>query len=119
MAEHNEFGKLAEEMACDLLSKKGFAILERNFFYDRAEVDIIAKKDNFIVGVEVKARSTPFFGNPEEFISKKKIKLLVKAMNEYMQRFDIDYEVRFDVVSIIKSNGSFNIEHLEDAFYHF
>lgn len=119
MAEHNEFGKVAEEMACNFLLEKGYKILERNFFYDRAEVDIIAGKGNFIIGVEVKARSTSFFGSPEEFVGKSKIKLLVKAMNEYVQRIESDKEVRFDIISIVKSKQSVSIEHLEDAFYHF
>ncbi|WP_340201582.1 YraN family protein [Ascidiimonas sp. W6] len=119
MAEHNEFGKIAEEMACVHLQKKGYEVLERNFFYDRAEVDIIAKKEDLIVCVEVKARSSSDFGNPQDFISQKKIKLLVKAMNEYVNRLEIEVEVRFDVVAIVKSRSNFSIEHLENAFYHF
>lgn len=119
MADHNEFGSKAEEMACKYLEKKGYAILERNFFYDKAEVDIIAAKDMFIIGVEVKARSTSFFGNPQEFITKKKIGLLVKAMNEYVLRNDIDKEVRFDIIGIVKSKQDYVIEHVENAFYHF
>jgi putative endonuclease len=119
MAEHNKFGANAEEMACTYLKKKGYKILERNYFYDRAEVDIIAMKDEVLVGVEVKARSTDYFGDPQEFITRKKIKLLVKAMDEYVQRLEIDKEVRFDIVAIVKSQSGYEIEHLEDAFYHF
>jgi putative endonuclease len=119
MAEHNKFGANAEEMACAYLKKKGYKILERNYFYDRAEVDIIAMKDEVLVGVEVKARSTDYFGDPQEFITRKKIKLLVKAMDEYVQRLEIDKEVRFDIVAIVKSQSGYEIEHLEDAFYHF
>ena len=91
MAEHNKFGANAEEMACTYLKKKGDKILERNYFYDRADVDIIAMKDEVLVGVEVKARSTDYFGDPQEFITRKKIKLLVKAIYEYVQTVTLIY----------------------------
>ncbi|XLS29540.1 YraN family protein [Flavobacteriaceae bacterium M23B6Z8] len=119
MAQHNELGKKAETLACDYLLNKGYAILERNFIYDHAEVDIIARKDKTVVCVEVKARSTAEFGNPQDFINTKKIKLLVKAMNEYVSSLEDDVEVRFDIIAILHVKNAFSIEHLEDAFYHF
>lgn len=119
MAQHNEFGKKAEEIACEYLLKRDYILLERNFIYDRAEVDIIVQKGNIIVCVEVKARSSADFGNPQDFINTKKIKQLVKVMNEYVKELEGDLEVRFDVIAILKSKNTFSVEHLEDAFYHF
>jgi len=40
-------------------------------------------------------------------------------MNEYVLKKDLNVEVRFDIVAITKNKGSFNIEHLEDAFLYF
>ncbi|QLE00754.1 YraN family protein [Galbibacter sp. BG1] len=119
MATHNEFGKKAEKMAVELLKSKGYDILEINYFYDRAEVDIIAAINNRIVAVEVKARSSSFFGDPQSFVNKKKIKLMVKAMDFYLNENNIDLETRFDIVAVVKNKDKYEIEHIEDAFYHF
>ncbi len=119
MAEHNALGKKGEQLAIDFLLKKGYDILERNYRYLKSEIDIIAKIEDILVVVEVKTRSTPEFGNPQEFVKPKQIQSLVKAINNYIEENDLDVEVRFDIVAIIKNKLGTNIEHLEDAFYHF
>lgn len=119
MAEHNNLGLKGERIAQEQLLKKGFVIKERNWRFKKAEVDIIAENEDFIIAVEVKTRSTADFGNPQDFVSKKKIKLLVEAMNEYVISNNIDKEVRFDIIALTKEKDSFKIEHLEDAFLHF
>lgn len=119
MAVHNEFGKLGEQHAADFLLKKGYTILERNYRFDKAEIDIIAKTENTICVIEVKSRSTDVFQNPEDSVSGKKIKLLVKAINNYIYENDLDAEVRFDIITILKKGKSLAITHFEDAFYHF
>ena len=119
MAQHNELGNWGEDMAVDFLVEKGYEIQERNWRFQKAEVDIISKIGNILVAVEVKTRSTDYFGNPQDFIKPKKIKLLVKAIDEYVVRNDLDVEVRFDVIAIIKTEKEIKIQHLEDAFFHF
>ena len=119
MAEHNELGNWGEDTAVDLLVKKGYEVIERNWRFQKAEVDIIAQIENTLVAVEVKTRSTDYFGNPQDFIKPKKIKLLVKAVDEYVNRNDLDVDVRFDVIAITKTDKEIKIEHLEDAFFHF
>ncbi|UGS23550.1 YraN family protein [Flavobacterium channae] len=119
MAEHNDLGKLGEELAADYLEKNGYDILETNWIFDKAEIDIIAQKDAVLAVVEVKTRSSLEFGSPQEFVKPKKIQLLVKAVNEYITQNDLEVEVRFDIISIYKENGTFQIEHIEEAFYYF
>ena len=119
MAEHNELGKLGEELAVEFLQKEGYEILETNWIFQKAEIDIIAQKDDIITAVEVKTRSSLEFGLPQEFVKSKKIQLLIKAMNEYVISNDFDANVRFDVISIYKNAKKVEIEHLIDAFYHF
>jgi putative endonuclease len=119
MAEHNDLGKLGEELAVDFLEKNGYEILDTNWTYDKAEIDIIAKKETILAVVEVKTRSSLDFGLPQEFVKPKKIQLLVKAINEYVNQNDLDLEVRFDIVAIHKENPNFVIEHIEEAFYYF
>lgn len=119
MAEHNELGKLGEEMAADYLQKQGYEILETNWVFQKAEIDIIAQKGNILAVVEVKTRSTLDFGLPQDFVKPKKIQLLVKAINEYIIQNDLDVEVRFDIIGIYKNKDTFQTEHLESAFFHF
>lgn len=119
MAGHNDLGKLGEEMAVDYLKKNGYRVLKTNFVYQKAEIDIIAQKEDTLAIVEVKTRSTTDFGMPQEFVNPKKIQLLVKAVNEYILQNDIDAYARFDIISIHKEGKEFIIEHLEDAFYYF
>ncbi|MDC8006023.1 YraN family protein [Aureisphaera galaxeae] len=119
MAYHNELGKLGEELAVQYLLKQDYAILERNFRYDKAEIDIIAAKGDEIVIVEVKTRNSAAFGNPQEFVTASKIKLLVKAANEYMVSQHLDKEVRFDIIAVLKNKTTEKVEHYPNAFYHF
>jgi len=119
MAEHNELGKLGEELAVEFLQQNGYDILETNWTFQKAEIDIIAQKENILAVVEVKTRSSIEFGLPQDFVSPKKIQLLVKAVNEYIVSNDLDVEVRFDIIAISKEDKTYRIEHLEDAFYYF
>lgn len=119
MAQHYELGKKGEQLAVDYLLKSNYEILERNYRFQKAEVDIIAQKDDILAIVEVKTRSTIDFGNPQDFVKPKQIKNLVKAVDEYIIENDIHLEVRFDIIAIVKAKNTFEIEHLENAFYHF
>ena len=119
MADHNELGKKGEKLAIDFLVKNEYHILEKNYRYLKAEVDIIAQKENVLAVVEVKTRSTDYFGDPQDFVNPKKIKLLLSAIDYYVIEKDLDVEVRFDIIAIIHKNNNTKIEHLEDAFLHF
>lgn len=119
MAQHNELGKKGEQLAVDFLLENGYDIIARNYRFDKAEVDIIAKHKGILAIIEVKARSTADFGDPQDFVKPKQIKNLVKAVDEYVTVNDLDVEVRFDIIAITKVGKSYNIEHLENAFYHF
>tara|TARA_Y100001001_G_scaffold23667_1_gene20098 strand:+ start:1597 stop:1956 length:360 start_codon:yes stop_codon:yes gene_type:complete len=119
MADHNTFGKLGEQKAVGFLKASGYEIRAINYRYLKAEVDIIAMKNNLLVIVEVKSRKTRFLKEISEVISAKKIKLLVLAANHYLEENNLDVEVRFDVVTVIQKGEKFEIEHFENAFYHF
>ena len=119
MARHNELGKIGEQIAAGFLKSKGYSILETNFVFQKSEIDIIAQDDQKIVIVEVKTRNSAFFGDPKDFVTPSKIKHLIKAANEYIIRNDLDLEVRFDIVAVLKNRKLEEIEHYENAFYHF
>ncbi|MCI2229986.1 YraN family protein [Polaribacter sp. MSW13] len=119
MATHNELGKKGEELAIDFLIKNDYTILEKNYRFLKAEVDIIALKKGVLAVVEVKTRSTDYFGNPQDFVNPKKIKLLLSAIDYYVSEKDLDVEVRFDIIAIIHQKNKIKIEHLKDAFLSF
>jgi putative endonuclease len=123
MAEHNELGKKGEDLAVEYLLQNDYTILERNWIFQKAEIDIIAKKDHLLAVIEVKTRSSLDYGLPQDFVKPKKIQLLIKAVNAYIndreKDSEDDLEIRFDIIAIHKSEESFAIEHLTDAFYHF
>ena len=119
MGRHNEFGKEGEQIAVDFLIGKGYTIKYRNYRYLKAEIDIIAQIENTLAIIEVRSRSTDFFENIAETITKQKIGLLVMGADHYVTERDLNIEVRFDVITILKNKKIFEIEHLESAFYHF
>jgi len=120
MAEHNDFGNLAEELAANFLVEKGYKILQKNFRFQHAEIDIIAAFKNEIIIVEVKARGTDIFMAPEEAVTKTKKKLLVLAADHYLKQNNISQEVRFDIITVLPDDtGKLKITHLEDAFQSF
>lgn len=120
MAAHNELGKKAEDIAVEFLVKNGYRILCRNFRFQKAEIDIIAEKDQMIVIVEVKARSTDTFIMPHEAVTKTKIRSIVNAANHYLEEFKKNQEARFDIISVLPDEkGILSVEHMIDAFKSF
>lgn len=117
MAEHNDLGQKGEQLACDFLRKKGYQILETNWYHGKAEIDIIAENDEFVVIVEVKTRSTNYFGEPEVFVDRQKQRHLIKAANAYALQHDIDKEIRFDIIAVLMGGNAHKIHHIDDAFY--
>ena len=119
MGKHNEFGKHGEQLAVDFLIKDGYVIKYRNYRYLKAEIDIVAMKGNVLAVIEVKSRSTDFYENIAETVTPKKIKLMVLAADHYVLENDLDVDVRFDIITILKTKGKYELEHIKNAFYHF
>ncbi len=113
-----DIGKNGEDLAAAYLESKGWLIIDRNYFFERAEVDIVATDHHAIVFVEVKARSDTFFGRPEEHITPAKETNIKKAAEAWIYERKMETAfVRFDVVSIVqKGNEAPDITHFEDAF---
>ena len=105
-------GDAGEKQAVEFLVQKGYQILEKNYRYKKAEVDIIVKNDLFLVFVEVKTRKNNQFGNPEETVSERKIELFQDAAEHYMTENNINLNLRFDIFAITGTE----IDHFEDAF---
>ena len=117
MADHNILGKKGEVLAIEMLKEKSYEILETNWRYGRDEVDIIARDGRELVVVEVKTRSTDFFGEPEDSVGIVKMRNLINTANEYIEQKQIELECRFDIVSVIINQKGIKIKHIKDAFY--
>jgi len=117
MAQHNILGNKGEDAAANFLTNIGYKIKARNWRFGKLEIDIIAETKDFIVFVEVKSRSGTYFEQPFQAVTKKKQKFIIKAANGYIDKFEIDLEARFDIISIVEQDNKFEINHIEDAFY--
>ena len=109
-------GKWGEGQAANLLQQKGFSILHRNYRYGRSEIDLIAQKDKLVIFVEVKVRKDVHYGFPEATLSSMQANRIHRVATHYQQFIDPYAHIRFDIVSIRKSQSQWLIEHFEDAF---
>jgi len=119
MAKHNETGTKGEQIAENFLLNLKYEIIARNWRFGKKEVDCIVRKNDAIVFVEVKTRSSVAFGFPEEFVTPQKQQYLKDAAAAWLDANPIsEGYLRFDVISIHLSNGILHeIRHFEDAFY--
>lgn len=110
-------GPDGENTASVYLIKKGYTIIERNFRSPFGEIDIIAKKNSFIIFIEVKTSKSSVFGYPEDRIDSGKLKRIKKTAGHFL-RHNIqegeNYSFRFDLIAIIKTRKGCNIEHYKD-----
>ncbi len=116
MAQHNETGSTGEKLAAEWLRKKEFIIKEINWRYKHLEVDIIAVKGDTLHFIEVKTRTTTEFGNPEESITKLKMKNLRDAAEQY-QILNPGWKwIQFDVLAILFKSGNVDYWFNEDVY---
>ena len=111
-----QLGKQGEDIACAFLETLGHRVLERNWRSGHREIDIVARQNDTVVFVEVKARANASYGNPQDAITRRKMHLLVLAADAYLRYNAIDLEVRFDVIAIIGTTDRPYIKHYERAF---
>lgn len=116
MADKIKTGNKGEEIAANFLMENGYEIVQRNFRYRYSEIDLIVKKDGFLVFVEVKTRSSTAFGEPENFVSARQEAKIHQGAEEYIFKSDWHGPIRFDIVSVVLGK-SISITHFEDAIH--
>lgn len=117
MAAHQQLGKAGEEAAQAHLLSKDYTIVATNVRIGKLELDIIASKDDILVIVEVRTRSTDWYLQPEATVDWRKRMHVAQAALGYIRQHHWKGETRFDIMAIVKNaDGSFQIEHFEDAF---
>lgn len=118
MATHNDLGRRGEALAKAHLEAAGYEIIDENWTFGKAEVDLIAYKDSVIIFTEVKTRTGNAFGEPEDFVTARKQKLLADAADEYIYLMNHKGDVRFDIVAILFTpQKTYTLKHIEDAFW--
>lgn len=117
MSDKIKKGKEGEDMAARFLIEKGYEIVRRNYRYKQSEIDLIVKKDNWLIFVEVKLRSSDAYGYPEDFVDYKKAKNVIDGAEQYTYENDWQGNVRYDIVSIRLLKDKTEIIQIEDAFY--
>jgi len=116
MADHNELGQKGEELAVQHLITKGYQILELNWRYKKAELDLIAMDGEILVFIEVKTRSSLRHGQPYDSISSQKRILMMDAATRYMESIGHEWAIRFDVVSVILNDKEEVVTIHQDSF---
>ncbi len=111
-------GDAAEERACRHLDRSGFTIVERNYRTKGGEIDIVARKGDVLVFVEVRSREIPDFGTPEDSITPAKRRRIVAAARQYLSKVSPSSwrEARFDVIAIEGSGEAAVLTHFPAAF---
>lgn len=116
MAQHNQLGVDGEQIAVNHLIAQGYIIRHTNWRCGKLELDIIARRNQEVVFVEVKTRRNRDYAHPSDAIDEPKIRRMVTAADAYIRQYNIPFEVRFDVISVINDGHHVEIEHIEDAF---
>jgi putative endonuclease len=110
-------GKAGEDLAARFLERNGFKIIDRNYRFERGEIDLIAEEGDELVFVEVKARRSTVFGAPEDAVTEEKQEQVQRVADGYLFEHDIDNRLcRFDVVAIEFKDGKADIRHIRNAF---
>ena len=116
MAAHNDTGSKGEAVARDYLLAKGYRVRHMNWRCGHLELDIVAERDGVLVVVEVKTRSTDYYGPAHEAVTGRKRQRIVTAADAYVRQHDWQGETRFDIITLVPEGSTFRLEHIEDAF---
>ncbi len=120
MENKQNLGAWGEVQAVDHLRKKGYAILACNYRCRLGEIDIIARNSAYLVFAEVKLRKSGAYGEPKEFVDRRKQERIRQTAALWLSEYETDLQPRFDVIEVYAPKGERTtqpvIHHLEDAF---
>ncbi|MFH1061911.1 MAG: YraN family protein [Candidatus Omnitrophota bacterium] len=94
-------GLIGESIAKKFLQKKGYEIIEQNFRTKYSEMDLVVKKKDVLVFVEVRTKTNELFGSPEETINKNKINRLIRSAEAYAACNNYSGKMRIDAICIV------------------
>jgi len=110
-------GAFGEELAVKQMRRMGYEILERNYRRQGGEIDIIAKKDTYIIFTEVKYRTGREKGEPCEAVDKRKQAHIIQTAQAYIAEKELEGDFRFDVAEVLEEDGKTFFRYTENAFW--
>lgn len=113
----SNIGKFGEEQACVYLQKHGYKILATNFRSKIGEVDIIAKKHNTTIFIEVKTRTSNLFGSPAEAIGRKKLHGLIVTAEYFLSTHNLSQDFRIDAIEVFMNQGIPTFNHIKNISF--
>ena len=111
-----DIGNKGENLTVEYLLSNDYEIIVRNYRYKRCEIDIICKKGDILVFVEVKIRNSNKYGYPENFVSISQQERIKTAAENFIIDNNWNKNIRFDISSIVKHQKSYKITYFKDAF---
>ena len=117
MSDQAALGIRGEELAAGWLRQHGYTVRDRNWRSGRTEIDIIAENNEYIVFVEVKARSADYEVHPADAVNVPKQRTIIFAASNYIKQYNLNKEARFDIITLIFNGPGWEIDHIENAFY--
>jgi putative endonuclease len=116
-ANRADLGRAGEKAAADLLRKRGYEIIGAGFLARRGEIDLVCRRGNVLVVVEVKTRTSDAFGTPLEAVGSRKRRAIMSAAAEYRALSEWRGPIRYALVGLtVRPDGGFNAELVEDPF---
>jgi len=116
-SKHYTLGEQGEAIAQEYVRANGYKILHTNWRYGKKELDIVALKSNTLIVFEVKTRTNSYWEEPKDAVKFRKQKNMVEAADAYVQKYNYNFEVQFDIISLVYNGKGFDLEHIPDAFY--
>ena len=117
MARHNELGKEGERLAADWLMSSGYFILEKNWRIGKVEIDIIAKKGEWLHFIEVKTRTDNRWGRPEDSVNHQKFANWRRAVHGYLMSTRHYRWIQYDIIAVTLTDSAIPvIEIFEDVY---
>jgi putative endonuclease len=115
LAEHIATGKLGEALALAYYLKQEYQLLVRNWRWNKVEIDLILRKANRLVFVEVKTRTTNSPIEAELVLSAAQQSRLISGADHFAQHYPEEMESRFDVITVTLDSNGHSINHFPSA----
>lgn len=116
--ESKSLGEKGETIAATYLVEEGYEILERNWRWKKAEIDLICRKEEGLILVEVKTRSYEYFGAPDSFVTEKQSAMLLDAGSQYGESIGHEWSIQIDIIAIvINADGGHTLRHVRDVYF--
>ena len=112
-----DIGKTAEQQAAEYLRQQGFTIRDMNWQQGQKEIDIVAERNGMLYIVEVRSLSSTKVMQPYQSINRQKQQNLIWAANAYIEKYKLDMEVQFDIISLVRTPSGITIDYIPNAFY--